>query len=70
VSTREELRKTGPVEEDAQSVIGALCDVEDLERTAASWKNADEIRAAAAVAATALDDLSKAIEAWFERNPE
>lgn len=68
--SREELRKTGPVEEDAQSVISALMDVEDVERTAASWRDAAEIRAAAAVAATALDDLHKAVEAWFERNPE
>lgn len=68
--SREELRKTGPIEQDADTVVSALFDIEDLERTAASWQDASDIRAAAAVAATALDDLSKAVGAWFERHPE
>jgi cysteinyl-tRNA synthetase len=70
MSTREELRKTGPLESDSDTVISALFDVEDIERTAATWQDADDIRATVAVAASALDDLHNAIGAWFERHPE
>lgn len=68
--SQEELRKTGPVESDVDSVVSALFDIEDLERAAASWEDGVGIRAALSVAASALDDLSKALGAWFERHPE
>lgn len=69
MTSREELRKTGPVESDADSVLNALFDMEDLQRAAESWVDADDIRAAVRTAVSALDDLRSDVNAWFERNP-
>jgi hypothetical protein len=68
--SREELRKTGPLEDDLDTVISATFDVEGVENAAKSWKDAVEIMDRAGDAVLALDDLSAALKAWFERHPE
>lgn len=70
MTSREELRKTGPIEADVQHVIGALVDVEELEQAAEKWPDAQEIVDRAGDAASELDALRSAIEDWFERHPE
>lgn len=67
---QQELRKTGPVENDEDTVLSALYDVEDLERDAKQWPDGQEIMDRAGDAAKALDDLHNAVRAWFERHPE
>jgi cysteinyl-tRNA synthetase len=68
VSSQEELRKTGPLESDSDKVLSALFDVEDVQRAAEGWTDADDIRAALRTAVSALDDLRRDINTWFERN--
>jgi hypothetical protein len=67
---QQELRKTGPVENDEDTVLSALYDVEDLEQDAKQWPDGQEIMDRAGDAAKALDDLHGAVKAWFERHPE
>lgn len=68
MSTRDELRKIGPIEDDTNRVVGAAFDVEEIGRAALNWVDADDISAKAREAVSALDELSGALAAWFERN--
>lgn len=70
MTSRDELRKTGPLEDDLDTVISAAFDVEGIESAAKSWTDATEIMDRAGDAASALDDLSAALKAWFERHQE
>jgi len=68
--SHEELRKTGPVEEDVDHVLLAAIDVEEIMDRAAHWPSGQEIVDRARAAASELDALRNALNAWFERHPE
>lgn len=70
MTSREELHKTGPLEDDLDAVISAAFDVEEIENAAKGWTDATEVMDRAGDAASALDDLSAALKTWFERHPE
>jgi FtsZ-binding cell division protein ZapB len=68
--SREELRKSGPLEEDVDHVLLAAIDVEEIKEAAANWPDAQEIVDRAGDAESELDALREALNAWFERHPE
>lgn len=65
----EDLSKADITEARQDLVVTALSDIEDIERDAAYWPDAEEIREAASNAGTAINELNEAINRWLEAHP-
>jgi hypothetical protein len=64
-----DLSKSDITEARQDLVVTALSDIEDIQRDAAGWPDADEIAACAGDAVSAINSLNDAINHWLEAHP-